>query len=348
MIIKLRHPLFTALAAALAMVSAPAAAQSDRQQSTELQASFDSAFGTELRSPQTYEAIYETGFERRIAELADGDRGRIGVAAVDLKTGETITVLGDQLFPMASTSKIAVAATYLEMVEQGKYSLTSEFPLLIPVRSAKFSSRAAPVRKGKYMPAIDLIEIMITRSSNPATDALLDAVGGPGKVNDWMRRQGINDFSIDRDIATLVRDDGEYDPATWIDERDAATPRAMVRLLQGLYRGDFLSDQSRRVLLGSMSRTVTGKRRIPAYMPDVARVSHKTGSLNNTSSDVGIIEYPDGRAIAVAIYVTGQGTRRNREARIASIARALYDGFEAKARTRERNPNWTNATGNGG
>lgn len=314
-------------------------------QTNELEASFDDAFGTELREPQTFEAIYSNGFGQRIAELADGDQGRIGVAARDLATGEEIMVLGDQLFPMASTSKIAVAAAYLEMVEQGRYSLTSEFPLLIPVRSAKFSSPAAPVREGQYMPAIDLIEIMITRSSNPATDALLAAVGGPEKVNEWMRRQGISEFSIDRDIATLVRDDGEYDPATWIDPRDSATPRAMVRLLEGLYRGDYLSDQSRRVLLGAMSRTVTGTRRIVAHMPDEARVSHKTGSLNNTSSDVGIIETPDGRAIAVAIYVTGQGTRRAREARIAAIARALYDGFNVRAR---QNRNWTSADRTGG
>lgn len=329
--------LATAFAAAVAAVATPASARSD-----ELQATFDSAFGTQSRQPQSFEAIYASSFEQRIAELANAAQGRIGVAAVDLATGEEVMVLGDQLFPMASTSKIAVAATYLEMVEQGRYSLTSEFPLMMPVRSAKYSSARAPVREGQYMPAIDLMEIMITRSSNPATDALLAAVGGPAKVNDWMRRQGITDFSINRDIATLVRDDGEYNPAVHIDTRDAATPRAMVQLLAGLYRGDFLSDQSRQVLLSAMSRTVTGKRRIPAHIPLEARVSHKTGSLNNTSSDIGIIETPDGRAIAVAIYVTGQGTKLAREQRIASIARALYDGFAVRA---QQNPtqNWTSA-----
>lgn len=329
--------LATGLAAVLALVAAPASAQSN-----ELQSSFDSAFGTEVRQPQSFEAIYASSFAERIAELADPSQGRIGVAAVDLATGEQIMVLGDQPFPMASTSKIAVAATFLEMVEQGRYSLASEFPLLLPERSARFSSAKAPVRPGQYMPAIDLIEIMITRSSNPATDALLAAVGGPSAVNDWVRRQGIQNFSINRDIATLVRDDGEFNPAHHIDKRDAATPRAMAQLLAGLYRGDFLSDESRRVLLGAMSRTVTGKRRIPAHIPLEARVSHKTGSLNNTSSDVGIIECPDGRAIAVAIYVTGQGTKLAREERIGAIARALYDGFAVRA---QQNPvrNWTSA-----
>ena len=339
MFISHRFPLVARIAALVLALActlvAPAAAQENEVLST-----FDSALGTEQGAPQTFEAIYANSLEQRIAELANGDNGRIGVAALDMATGEQIMVLGDQLFPMASTSKIAVAATYLEMVEQGRFSLTSEFPLLIPVRSARFSSDAAPVRQGEHMAAIDLIEIMITRSSNPATDALLAAVGGPERVNQWMRRQGINDFSIDRDIATLVRDDGEFDPATWINPRDSATPRAMIRLLQGLYQGDFLSDQHRRVLLGAMSRTVTGRRRIVANIPTEARVSHKTGSLNNTSSDIGIIETPDGRAIAVAIYVTGQGTKRSREARIATIARALYDGFNARAR---QNRNWANA-----
>jgi len=333
----------TGLVAAFAAAAMPAAAQTD-----ELQSSFDRALGTELRAPQSFEALYASSFEQRIAELADPSQGRIGVAAIDLATGEQVMVLGDQLFPLASTSKVAVAATFLEMVEQGRFSLSSEFPLMMPERSARFSSAKAPVRPGQYMPAIDLIEIMITRSSNPATDALLAAVGGPGAVNDWTRRQGIAEFSINRDIATLVRDDGEYDPARHIDKRDAATPRAMAQLLAGLYRGQYLSDESRRVLLGAMSRTVTGRRRIPAHIPLEARVSHKTGSLNNTSSDVGLIECPDGRTIAVAIYVTGQGTRLAREERIAAIARALYDGFAVRAQQRNPVRNWTAAPYNTG
>jgi beta-lactamase class A len=212
---------FAGIAASFAALTSPAAAKQD-----ELQATFDSTFGTQPRSPQSFEAVYASSFEQRIADLANPALGRIGVAAVDLATGEEVMVLGDQLFPMASTSKIAVAGAFLEMVEKGRYSLTSEFPLMMPVASAKYSSAKAPVRPGQYMAAIDLIEIMITRSSNPATDALLAAVGGPAVVNDWIKRKGIAPFSINRDIATLVRDDGQYNPANHIDPRDAATPRA--------------------------------------------------------------------------------------------------------------------------
>jgi beta-lactamase class A len=101
----------------------------------------------------------------------------------------------------------------------------------------------------------------------------------------------------------------------------------MVRLLSGLYRGDWLSASSRAVLFGAMERCATSKHRIRALLPDDARIADKTGTLYNTASDVGVFQMPDGRAIAVAIYVTGQGDKNSRNARIAAIARALYDGY---------------------
>jgi beta-lactamase class A len=327
--------LFRAVAATAAMLMplAPAhAGEAGAAGIDDIQSAFDSVLGTQERAPRTY----GTGFEQQLASLAEASRGRIGVAALDLATGRTIDVLGDQRFPMASTSKIAIAATFLEGVDKGRWSLTSEYPLLIPVQSAPFSSTVAPVRPGTYMSARNLIELMITRSNNYATDALLKVVGGPRAVNDWVRRAGVDDWHIDRDIATLVRDDGRVDPATVIDTRDSATPLAMVRLLAEIHNGEMLSPASREVLLGAMSRCVTGKRRIPALLPAGARVLHKTGSLNNTSSDVGIIKAPDGRAYAVAIYVTGQGTRLARENRIASIARALYQGYASEPATYPR------------
>lgn len=330
----MKTALLTRVLAAAALLVAPLASAQVQAQEDSFEAAFDAHFGTTVRSPaavtasaaiasaprrqsmltpvqQPLVATYATPLEQQIAQLAEGSQGRIGVAAVDLSTGQRISILGNQAFPMASTSKIAIVATYLELVDQGRLSLTSEFP----------------ISAGRYLPAAELIDLTITRSSNPATDALLAAVGGVPAVNAWARRAGINDFNLTRDIATLVREDGRVDPAKQIDIRDSSTPEAMVELLSGLYQGRWLSATSRAVIVSAMERCRTGTRRIPALLPAGTMVAHKTGSLNNTSSDIGIITAPDGRSIAVAIYVTGQGTRGNREARIASIARAIYDGY---------------------
>lgn len=331
-----RFPRFVtslALVGAMALPTASARAE-------DFKSEFDKVFGKELRAPREVQptvrpfvaparpvTTYGGSLEATVASLANAAQGRIGVAAMDLGTGRTVTVLGDQPFPMASTSKIAIAATYLDLVDAGKLKLADKFPLMIPQRSARFSSPVAPVRPGAMLTAQSLIELAITRSDNAATDALLAAVGGPAAVNRWVRRVGLSGMRLDRDIATLVRDDGEFNPATTVDPRDSATPLAMVQLLAGLHEGRFLSGSSRSVLLGAMGRCLTGKRRLRALLPQDARIAHKTGTLNNTSSDVGIIHTPDGRSIAIAVYVTGQGGKANRELRIASISRAVYDGY---------------------
>jgi beta-lactamase class A len=102
----------------------------------------------------------------------------------------------------------------------------------------------------------------------------------------------------------------------------------MVRLLAGLYQGNWLSPTSRDVLLGAMSRCKTGVHRMRLLLPSDALIGHKTGTLANTSSDVGFIRTATGHTLALAIYVTGQASKPERESRIATIARAVYDGYE--------------------
>ena len=78
-----------AAAAAVGLAfAAPVAAQP-----VQFEASFDKALGTEVRTPRSFEARYETAFEQRIAELANGSNGRIGIAAVDLSSGYDVAVL---------------------------------------------------------------------------------------------------------------------------------------------------------------------------------------------------------------------------------------------------------------
>ena len=274
---------------------------------------------------------YGAGLEPQLYSLANASGGRIGVAAIDLASGRTVSVMGDTPFPMASTSKIAIAATFLDAVERGRLSLGGSYPLMVPVSSRKFSSQIAPVRAGARLSGTALIERALIRSDNQATDALLAAVGGPAAVNRWLRSTGVAGLRLDRDIATLVRDDGEFDPARIIDPRDSATPLGMAQLLSGIYQGRWLSGSSRSFLLSTMERCETGKRRMRSQLPEGTRLAHKTGTLSNTSSDVGLIRAPDGQVYAVVVYVTGQGGHTGRDAKIAQITRAVYDGYQMEA-----------------
>lgn len=267
--------------------------------------------------------------QQQIEAIAAEGRGRIGVAAMDLDGGGQIFINGDMPFPMASTAKIAVAATFLEQVEQGNFRLDQQFPMMVRVRETGTASPQAPLRAGDVFTAQSLMELMITRSSNEATDGLLQVVGGFHNVNRWLARNGISGQRLDHTMATLVRDDGRVDPAKVIDTRTSSTPRAMIALLAAIDRGGVLSPESRAVLLDTMTRTSTGKTRIRAGVPEDTLVAHKTGTLAGVTDDVGIIRLPDGRHLAVAFFVTGPEGHAAHARLIARMTRVLYDGYSA-------------------
>lgn len=265
--------------------------------------------------------------QQQVAAIAAEGRGRIGVAAMDLDGGGQIFVNGDMPFPMASTAKVAVAATFLEQVEKGAHRLDQQFPMMLRVRETGAFSAEAPLRAGTVMSAQSLMELMITRSHNEATDGLINVVGGYQNVNRWLTRNGIVGQRLDHTMATLVRDDGKVDPARVIDTRTSSTPRAMIALLAAIDRGGVLSPESRAVLLDTMTRTSTGKTRIRAGLPEGTLVAHKTGTLWGVTDDVGIVRLPDGRHLAVAFFVTGSEGHAVHARLIARMMRAIYDGY---------------------
>ena len=273
----------------------------------------------------------DRALEDQLRSIVASSGGRIGIYAADVDGPRTVTINAGQAFPMASTVKVAIAATYLQGVDEGRLRLDTAYPLRIGTGQTGSDGRVI-TRDGMSLSAQSLIELSLTKSDNQATDAILSAVGGPAAVNRWLLASGIAGLRVDRDIATLLRDDlQKNDPVLGLDKRDTSTPAAMVRLLAALHRGEVLTPQSRAVLLGAMSRCQTGKTRIPALLPAGTLVAHKTGTLWAQTSDVGIIRLPDGRNVALAVFVTGQSSHSAQAQTIAQVARTVYDSFTTGA-----------------
>jgi beta-lactamase class A len=238
--------------------------------------------------------------EQQLSSLMGGKSADVGIAALDLSTGESISVKGDTPFPMASTVKVAVAALYLAQVDHGRRSLDDTI-------------NGEPVRR--------LMGRMLIHSDNRATDILLKDLGGPTALHSWLQQNGVTGLRVDRTIAQLLSD-----PRDLWDRRDSSTPTAMVDLLKRIYKAELIKPQSRNYLLGLMAQCETGKNRMKALLPWGTPVEHKTGTLNGLADDVGFISLPDGRRVAVAIFTRG-GSDRPRT--IAEAARTIYDGFKS-------------------
>lgn len=236
--------------------------------------------------------------EQQLQSLMADKTADVGVAALDLNTGESLSIKGDTPFPMASTVKVAIAALYLSQVDHGQKTLDDTI-------------RGESVR--------NLMGKMLIYSDNRAADILFKDVGGPRAVHRWLVDNGIQGVHVDRTIAQLLADRRDL----W-DTRDSSTPKAMVELLRRIYKGDLIKPDSRNYLLSVMAKCHTGKNRMKWLLPAGTPVEHKTGTLNGLADDVGFITMPDGHRIAVAIFARGGS---NRPQAIAEAARAIYDGF---------------------
>jgi beta-lactamase class A len=239
--------------------------------------------------------------EQRLAAMASENPGEYGFAAVDLSTGHSISFNGNEAFPMASTMKIAVAAAYLEEVDSGRRTLSDTIA---------------------GTSALTLMDAMIVRSANRATDLLIASLGGPGAIDRWLRAHDLSGIRVDRTIAQLLSARRDLR-----DIRDSSTPTAMLGLLRLIDSGAALKPQSRYLLLDMMRRCATGSNRIRGILPPGATVEHKTGTLSGYTGDVGYLTSPSGRRIAVAFFARGGS---NRPAVIATAARAIYDALAAE------------------
>lgn len=240
-----------------------------------------------------------TQLEQQLSSLVAGKSADVGIAALDLNTGEAVSIKGDTPFPMASTVKVAVAALYLAQVDRGQHSLDERI-------------QGQPVRA--------VMRKMLVFSDNHAADMMFGAVGGPRAVQTWLHDNGVSGVHVDRNIAQLLSAKRDL----W-DRRDSSTPTAMVDLLKRIYNAQLISASSRDYLLGVMSHCETGKNRMKWLLPAGTLVEHKTGTLTGLADDVGFISLPDGRRVVVAIFTRG-GSDRPRT--IAETARTIYDGFK--------------------
>ncbi len=241
--------------------------------------------------------------EHRLAAMVNENPGEYGIAAVDLATGRSISFNANQAFPMASTMKIAVAAAYLAEVDAGRRSLGDAIA---------------------GTSAVALMDAMIVRSDNRATDLLIATLGGPAQVDRWLRAHGLTDIRVDRTIAQLLGARRDLR-----DVRDSSTPTAMLGLLRVIDAGSALRPGSRSLLLDMMRRCRTGSNRIRGILPPGATVEHKTGTLSGYTGDVGFLTSPTGQRIAVAFFARGG---ENRPAVIATAARLIYDAFGSEPR----------------
>lgn len=228
--------------------------------------------------------------EARIAEH-DGD---VAVAVLDPRTGESLSIRGDEPFPAASLIKVPVLVELFHQAEQGKISLDDPL-LLIETDKQPGSGVLQFLDTPHELTVRDAATLMIILSDNTATNILLDKVG---LRSVWERMEAMGLPRTKVHSKTFLRSTSVAPDSSARYGLGVTTANEFAQLLAMIYRGEAVSPEASAQMVEIMKRQVY-EEGIPRHLP-AAAVAHKTGSLSAARHDCGII-YSEARDYVLCI-----------------------------------------------
>ena len=277
-------------------------------------------------SADTRESTLRAEIEK--IEKASGARA-IGVALHDTETGFEFRYNADRWFHAASTIKVPILLGVFAAIDRGDLlphsrvhvrnrflSVVEDVPFR--VESGRDSNSAVHNAIGKMMRVDELAYHMITTSSNLATNILLGVIG-PESVNQALRdlkvdegielKRGVEDeLAFDKRINNMVTADGLMRILVLLSEGKAFSPALSRRMMDILHGQEF-------------------NQGIPARLPKVARVAHKTGEISTVAHDAGVIYLPKRKPYALVVLTEWDPSASGRSRTIASISHTIYESL---------------------
>lgn len=266
-------------------------------------------------------------FTNQVSKIAKSANGVVAVSILGLESRQTVSYNGDKHMVMHSIMKVPIAMTVLKQIDKGKMTLDQKIHITKEDLPETYSPLRDKYPEGNVDIAVsDLLSYMVSLSDNDACDILLKHVGGTVRVRNYLSNLGITGIVVNASEAEMA--------AAWpVQYSNWCTANQVVMLLDVFYHGKALSISSTDYLMKLMLATSTGPKQIKGLLPAGTAVAHKTGrsptnaaGLTPATNDVGIITLPNGKHLAIAIFV-GESTvdLAQREQVIAKIARAAYD-----------------------
>ena len=229
--------------------------------------------------------------------------------------------------PMQSVFKLPLGLTILHQLEQGKFTLDQPIRFL---PADRILPRPFSPLQDKYpeanvdVPLRTLLQMTVALSDNTAADLLLRLAGGPQVVSDYIASLGVTGFRL-QDGERALHQSVPLQYENWFE------PQGAVCLLRTISDHSPLTPEHTNLLMSWMRPAVPTKR-LQGDLPSGTSVAHKSGTsdvdhgLAHATNDIGLIAMPDGRQLAIAIFVTdATADTATREKVIARLARAVYD-----------------------
>lgn len=276
--------------------------------------------------PRDSVASAEVSLYRNVLKIReDHSLENLGISFYDAESTIQWSYNADFYFHAASTMKLAVLLGVFRQVDRGEISL--EAPVHVRNRFTSIVNQepfmldlgrdADPDvygHLGKTLSVRELAYWMITKSSNLATNLLVDVVGIS------TIQQALDELEIDGiKVLRGVEDQSAFNAGL----NNEVTANGLLKLLRLIADGKAYSqsacDEMLKIMLDQQYRSG-----IPAGLPKAARVAHKTGNISTVHHDAGIV-YLDGRKPYVLVILTQFTPEQGRGTAVADVSRDIFN-----------------------
>ncbi len=276
----------------------------------------------------------EPSLESRLRPLIQAHKGKVAVAVKNLETGEAFLYHQDEPMPTASLIKFPVMIEAYRQAAEKKVDLQETVTLKASDKVPGSGILTTHFSAGATFPLVDAVHLMIAFSDNTATNLVLDKIG-IGTTATTMETMGYPNTKIH---SKVYRRDTSIAP-----ERSkqfglgSTTAAEMIRLCEALHKHELVSKEASDAMLAHM-RACDDRDKFPRFLPAGTKIAFKTGSVDAARTAAGILECPAG-PVALCVMTSENEdkswTSDNAGNRLcADIARAVYDHFSAKAKSK--------------
>ena len=269
----------------------------------------------------------------KIEQIITDKNAVVGVSIIGNNGNDTISLHGDGRFPMQSVFKFHIALAVLSEVDNGNLSLDQK--IIISKEDLLPEDFWSPLRdenpNGGSFTIEKLIQYSVSQSDNTACDVLIRLIGTPEKVEEYFKKNNIQDIQI-----TYNEKDMQ---AKWENMfQNWTTPKAASETLKMFYenKNNLLSKSSYDFIWKTIKETTTGANRIKGQLPEGTIVAHKTGwsgtnketGITDAVNNIGIVFLPNGEYFIISVFVTESLEKfETNEKIISDIAKATYDFY---------------------
>ncbi|NDA61553.1 MAG: serine hydrolase [Chitinophagia bacterium] len=266
-----------------------------------------------------------------ILQLVQKQQGTFAIAFKDLRNGDTLFWNEKEMFHAASTMKTPVMIEIFRQAALGNLSLSdtmiirSEFQSIVDGSWYKLSAdddsdNEVYEQIGKPQTIAYLVERMITRSSNVATNMLMSRVSGD-QITNYMRALGAHTIMIRRGV--------EDNKAYKLGLNNITAAIDLMTIFEQLAKGKAVSNKADEAMIQILEKQFYNDI-IPVHLPKNVRVAHKTGWITGVNHDSGIVSLPDGNRYILILLSKNCPDEKAAKQVLSTIAKLLHDFFIIK------------------